>query len=97
MSSKIPHSVERYQLKKFFGRSLLTDDFKIVYGVLTRIVSESGKPDNLKRKYKKEYHDGRVREFPLIRKVITDELIRSQSHIIQELARISKNPCYYLY
>jgi hypothetical protein len=68
ISSKILRSFERYQMKRFFGNALLTDDFKIVYGVLTRIVSESGKPDDLKRRYKKEYHDGRVREFPLIRK-----------------------------
>lgn len=92
ISSKIPRSVERYQLKKFFGNALLTDDFKLVYGVLTRIISESGEPDDLKRRYKKEYHDGRVREFPLIRKIITDELVRSQSYLIQELAKFRRTP-----
>jgi hypothetical protein len=90
VGARIPYSIERYRLRKFFGNAIIKDDCSIIYGALTRIPSVEGK--SAERLYEKKYHDGEMRRIPLFHKIVSDELLRSHAYLVQGLARFRNRP-----
>jgi len=95
VASKMPRSIDKHRLQKFFGNAiLLKEDFKIVYGTLSRLPSEDYASENaqIKWQYQKTYHDGRSIKLRAIRNIITGEVVRSFSYIFHELAKFVNKP-----
>lgn len=90
VASRIPRSIQRRRLRKFFGNAVHNNDFKIVYGMVTRSQSDASAEKN--RILQKTYHDGKTVKVKLGREVITREVVRASSYILQELARFRAQP-----
>ena len=84
--SKAPKSIEKYKLKKFFGSSVLSNDFQIIYGTVQRRKARSKQII-----YEKKYHDGTVYKSGGTYKIIADGTLRAYSYISHELAKFRKN------
>lgn len=88
IGAKLPHSVDKYKLRKFFGDALFKNDCSIVYGMLTKIPDEN--IELKKPLYEKKYHDGKGWKVPLFSTVTSDGLFQSHSYIVQSLASFRK-------
>lgn len=93
LGSKIPRSIIKYKMRKFFGNSFFGDGCKIVYGNISLLRSlERDLKSSEKRKQNifKVYHDKRIRKVPVMEKFITSEIMRSHSYLIQGFSKFRK-------
>jgi hypothetical protein len=85
----IPKSYRKFQLRKFWGKAVLADEFAITYGAL--IDSRLTQPNPPSVRFVKRYHDGRVIGIPgPWESVVGDCEIRSSSYIINTLSTFRK-------
>jgi hypothetical protein len=85
---KIPKSVKMYRLKKFFGKSVLTSRFAIVYGTFQDPrprVDPAGKPVF---RFQKQFRDRRVIEVSgPSENIVGDCEIRASGYLSQKIGR----------
>ncbi len=85
---KIPKSLKTYRLKKFFGKSLLTGRFAIVYGTFQDPrprVDPAGKPV---LRFQKQFRNGRVIEISgPFENIVGDCEIRATGYLAQIIGR----------
>jgi len=92
--SRLPRLIRAHRLRRFFGSAVLTDDFMAVYGMYSRYSAEADNPkEPAPVLYEKRFHDSRTAKYisPLGR-IITPEVIRAFSYVLQELARFRNRP-----
>jgi hypothetical protein len=85
LGSRIPRSVDRHRFGGFWGEPMLANDFRVVYGMMSQ--SPPGE-----QRFQKKHHDGRITEFQATRQIITQEVIRACSYILQETAKFVNKP-----
>lgn len=83
--SNAPKSITKYRLKRFFGSSVLCDDFQIVYGGV-QICSDINN-----QIFEKKYHDGKIYKSKGDYKIISDGGIRAYNYISHELGKHRDN------
>ena len=85
----IPKSYQKFQLRRFWGKGVLRDQFAIAYGAL--IDSRLAQPNPPQVRYLKRYHDGRTLGIPgPWGNVLGDCEVRSLSYIINTLSAFRK-------
>lgn len=83
---RVPNSIKKYKLKRFFGPAIFDDNFQIVYGVFQ-------KSRELKELlFEKVYHNDQIYKPSADYKLVPDGTIRSYAYIINELAKYRKRP-----
>ena len=91
LTSKLPRFIKNRKLRSFFGKAVLSDDFKVVYGMYSEYRAKNQTFEAAIPLYQKTFHDGRVTNHPAVDKIITREVIRAFSYILQELAHFREN------
>lgn len=85
---KIPKSVKMYRLKKFFGKSVLTSRFAIVYGTLQDPRPRVDSTGKSVPRFQKQFRDGRVIEISgPFENIVGDCEIRASGYLAQIIGR----------
>lgn len=92
IGSKIPYSFKKYKLRRFFGNDIVTDECKIVYGMLSKTSGDNQVRQKDRPVLERVNYGGRIIKINALRKVITEETIRAHSYIIQELSQYRNGP-----
>jgi len=84
----IPKSVKMYRLKKFFGRSVLTERFAIVYGALQDPRPRVDTAGNLLLRFQKQFRDGRIIDISgPFENIVGDCEIRASGYLAQSIGK----------
>lgn len=84
----IPKSVKMYRLKKFFGRSVLTERFAIVYGALQDPRPRCDTAGNLLPRFQKQFRDGRsINMSGPFGNIVGDCEIRASGYLAQNVGK----------
>lgn len=88
--SKIPRSWDNYRLRQLFGEDFFTENFKVVYGVFTRVPQlEKKKPVAA---YQKVYSNQTTKELRAPFRITTEATLRGLSYFLQEFSKYRKKP-----
>lgn len=84
----IPKSIKMYRLKRFFGKSVLTDRFAIVYGTLQDPRPRVDATGILLPRFQKQFRDGRViRISGPFENIVGDCEIRASGYLAQNVGK----------
>ncbi|MGA2526619.1 MAG: hypothetical protein ABSF79_08405 [Smithellaceae bacterium] len=84
----IPKSVRTYRLKMFFGASVLSSRFAIVYGTLQDTRPRFDSHGNPLARFQKQFHDGRVINISgPFNNIVGDCEIRASSYLAQNIGK----------
>jgi hypothetical protein len=92
IASKIPMSFTKYRLREFFGNDILTDRFKIVYGMFARIYDRYHPTGKLAPTHQKIYSDNTTFKLLGPSFILSQDTVRGQSYFLQEFAKYRKHP-----
>jgi len=84
----IPKSIKMYRLKKFFGSSVLSERFAIVYGTLQDPRPRIDPAGNLLLRFQKQFKDGRIIHISgPFENIVGDCEIRASGYLAQNVGR----------
>lgn len=92
--SKAPFYLRKRKFRAFFGDSVISNKFKLVYGMLSQD-PPSEESEARENWFIKEFYDGTTKKFRATIKMITNEVVYSSSYIIQELANYLNQTAVY--
>jgi hypothetical protein len=89
----IPKSIKMYRLKKFFGNSVLTDRFAIVYGTLQDPRPRTDPSGHPSLRFQKQFRDGRVIQISgPFENIVGECEIRATGYLAQNIGKVREQP-----
>jgi len=86
---RIPKSIRTYRLKKFFGASVVSNHFAIVYGTLQDPRPRLDPLGNLLPRFQKQFRDGRMIQISgPFENIVGDCEIRASGYLAQNIGKI---------
>ena len=88
--AKIPKSITKSKAKKFFGKDILGDNFKVVQGYYSQLDADEPLNNKNQPRCKKHFHDGKIIKLRGPKDFTGLSDIRAVAYIYQELSKHRK-------